>query len=116
MVNKAKPYKDYRIVFGSFTNLSNKDIQRISANVLKISNDLITIFYNENEKGTNIVGMLGPKAAESRVLNIGKFISDSAKHFGGGGGGRPDYGSGFAPKSKVTKEDIAKYIEKQLFT
>ncbi len=115
LVVQAKPYKNYRIVFGSFTNLSNKDMQKVSSNVIKMADDLITIFYNEIEKGTIITGMIGQKVAESGEFNMGKFISESVRHFGGGGGGKSDYGSGSVDKSLASKEEIAKYINKRLF-
>jgi alanyl-tRNA synthetase len=115
LIENAKDYKNYKVVTGSFSNLSNKDIQGISANVHKISDDYMTIFYNENEKGTTITGMTGQKITESGEFDMGNFISKSVTSLGGKGGGRPDYGSGFIANSIASRADIVRYIDKTLF-
>jgi len=115
LVKNAKPYKNYRIVSGSFQFLGNKDVQSVSSNVLKMDDDFITIFYNENEKGTTIIGMLGPKAAEDGEFHMGNVISEAVKQFGGKGGGKQDYGQGFVADSMASKDEIEIYINKKLF-
>ena len=113
LAKNAKSYKNYRIVSGSFQYLSNKDIQSISSNILKMDDDYITIFYNQNDKGTTVTGMLGPKAAKDGEFNMGKFIHEIVVHFGGRGGGKIDYGSGSA--ANVSMDEIKKYVNKRLF-
>ena len=115
LVKNAKPYKNYKIVSGSFQFLGNKDVQSVSSNVLKMDDDFITIFYNENEKGTTIIGMLGPKAAEDGEFHMGNVISEAVKQFGGKGGGKQDYGQGFVADSMASKDEIEIYINKKLF-
>ncbi|MFX1337540.1 MAG: alanine--tRNA ligase [Promethearchaeota archaeon] len=113
LVKNAKPYESYKIVLGSFRNLSNKDIQSLSSNVIKMDDNYITIFFSENNKGTTVTGMLGPKATEDGSFNMGKFIRETVDHFGGKGGGKIDFGSGSAPN--VTMDEIKKYVNKKLF-
>jgi alanyl-tRNA synthetase len=113
LVKNAKPYKTYETVIGEFYDLGNKDIQSVSSNVLKRDDNYITIFFNENNKGTTITGMLGSKAAKDRVFNMGEFIHEIVSHFGGRGGGKIDFGSGSA--ANVSMDEIKKYVNKKLF-
>jgi alanyl-tRNA synthetase len=115
IVQNAQPFQNYKLVSASFQNLDNKDIQNISSNTLKLSDDYITIFYNENDKGTTVTGMLGPKAAKDGQFNMGNFISETVKSFGGKGGGRMDYGQGFVARNKAKVYDIKKYVDERLF-
>ncbi|MFX0070228.1 MAG: alanine--tRNA ligase [Candidatus Hermodarchaeota archaeon] len=114
LVNNAEPFRGHKIIFGSFKNLGNKDIQNISSNVLKIDDDYNTIFFNEVDNGTTVTGMLGPNTAKYGEFNMGDFVKGTVSHFRGSGGGRMDYGSGFVSDTVATKDEIQKYIRKRL--
>jgi alanyl-tRNA synthetase len=115
LVDNAISFKDYKIVFGSFNNLNNKEFQRISSNVLKRSDILITLFFNETKDKTIVIGMLGKKAKLDGEIDMGNVISQSLIKLGGGGGGRKDYGSGSVDKSKASRETLEKEIREKLF-
>ena len=115
LVNKAEQFHNYKIILGSFQDLGNKDIQNISSNVVKMDDDYSTIFFNENERGTTVTGMLGPNEAKYGEFNMGEFITGTINNFKGSGGGRRDYASGFIPSTVASKEKIEKYVRKRLF-
>ena len=95
--------------------ISNKDVQSISSNVLKMDDDYNTLFFNENDKGTTVTGMMGPNLANYGEFNMGDFVTRTVNHFNGSGGGRKDYGSGFVAGAVASKDDIEKYVRKRLY-
>ncbi len=113
LIKNAKSYKTYKVVIGSFRDLDNKDIQSVSSNVLKRDDDYITIFFNEKTKAISVIGMLGARAIEEGVFNMGKFIRETVEHFGGRGGGKIDFGSGSA--ANISMDAIKNYVNKKLF-
>ena len=115
LAKNAIPYKEFKIVIASFRDMSNKVVQNISSNVLKMDDDYSTLFFNENDKGTTVTGMLGPNLAKYGEFNMGEFVTGTVNYFKGSGGGRRDYGSGFVASAVASKDDIEKYARKILY-
>jgi alanyl-tRNA synthetase len=114
-IDNAESYHNRKIIFGSFYDLGNKDIQNISSNVVKMDDDYNTIFFNENDSGTLVTGMLGPNEVKYGKLNMGDLITGTVNELGGSGGGRREYGSGFVANKIASRDKIEERIRKKLF-
>jgi len=114
LLEKAKPFGTSEIIIETFNNLSQKDIQNISSNVLKFNDNVITLFFNETDKGTSVTGMVGSKAAENSNFNMGEFIKEEISILEGKGGGKYDYGQGFIDKKYGSTDSLVQHLSKKI--
>ncbi|MFW9783208.1 MAG: alanine--tRNA ligase [Candidatus Heimdallarchaeota archaeon] len=110
LVDNAQKFADYRLIIQSFEALTQDDLKNLSIRIMKISNDLITIFLNKTEKGITIIGMEGELPIKHSVLHMGDFIKEAVINYGGKGGGRKDFGQGYVSSKDVKIDDIKQYI------
>jgi len=82
---------------------------------MKYSDNVITLFFNENDKGTAVIGMIDSTAAKHTNFNMGDFIQGETNYFKGKGGGRKDYGQGFINKKNAETSSIKDHFYKKLF-
>ncbi len=115
LINDAMSFRESKLVIARFDHLDQKDIQSISSNTLKYSDDVVTLFFNETDAGTTITGMVGPEAAKKVNINMGTFVRETTVAFNGKGGGKPDYGQGFIGKESATTNTIVEYVKKKFF-
>jgi len=115
LVNNAKNFRNSKLITASFNNLDQKDVQNISSNVLKYSDNVITLFFNENDQGTTVTGMIDSTAAKNTNFNMGEFIKEESSFFNGKGGGRSDYGQGFIEKEYAKTDTVIKHFQSKLF-
>jgi len=115
MIDEARPYKGTNIVYQTFNNLGEKDIQNLSKSVLKHSDNIITLILNKNEGGIAITGMVSATAAKMIDFDMGSFVTNLTKEFKSKGGGKPNYGQGFVPNAKASINAIENSISKRLF-
>ncbi len=115
LIKDSKVFKNSKLITATFTNLDQKDIQNISSNVMKYSDNTITLFFNESNKGTAVTGMVDRTAAKLTNFNMGDFIKEEIAHFKGKGGGKYDYGQGFIDKENGTTNDIINHFYKRFF-
>ncbi|MFX1233433.1 MAG: alanine--tRNA ligase [Promethearchaeota archaeon] len=115
LIEKAKPFGKTRVVFASFNNLDQKDVQNISSNVLKNTENIMTLFFNESDKGTTVTGMLDAKGVKTSDFDMGEFIKKETRFFKGKGGGKNDYGQGFIEKRYASRDSIEKHFYNRLF-
>lgn len=110
LIDNAKKFEDYKLIIEIFDGLSQDDLKNFSIRMMKISDDLITIFLNDTEKGIMVLGMEGELPFSQSDLNMGNFIKESVANFGGKGGGRKDFGQGFISNKDMIIGEIKKYI------
>ena len=115
LIKNAKSFGNSKLITATFNNLDQKDVQNISSNVFKYSDNVITLFFNENDKGTAITGMIDPKAAKSSDFHMGNFIKKETSLLKGKGGGKYDYGQGFIEKKYANTDTVVKHFYKKLF-
>ncbi|MFX1498319.1 MAG: alanine--tRNA ligase [Promethearchaeota archaeon] len=114
LLEKAISFGRSKIIIEKFKNLNQKDIQNISSNVLKFNNNLITLLFNEDNKGITITGMIGSKALENSSLNMGEFIKNEIRIFEGKGGGKSDYGQGFIDRKYGNIDNVVEYLSQKI--
>ena len=106
--------KNYRVIFHSVENLSQKDLKSLSAKVVNKADDLIVLLIDKTDEGINLMGMLGKLANNDQVFNMGKFIKSCTEQFNGKGGGGSDYGQGFIKDRTLEISTIDNYLRKKL--
>ncbi|TFF89835.1 MAG: hypothetical protein EU548_06075, partial [Promethearchaeota archaeon] len=115
LLQNSKKYNGFNIIVEEFNDLSQEDLKNINQKIMERSKNSITILFNRTEKGIMAMGMKNKDSTEQLDLHIGNFIKDLVVHFGGKGGGNPDYGQGFIPvKEKVKIENIKEFIKEKL--
>ena len=106
--------KNYRVIFHSVENLSQKDLKNLSAKVVNKADDLIILLIDKTNEGIILMGMLGKLANDDQVFNMGKFIKSCTEQFNGKGGGGSDYGQGFIKDRTLEVSTIDNYLRKKL--
>jgi len=81
---------------------------------MKQSDDYITLFIDETNKGIMIMGMLGSSAAKIVRFNMGAFINEITSHFGGKGGGSNDYGQGVISDKTIKVQMVLDLVQDKL--
>ena len=115
LIKNAKIFRGSKFITVTFNNLDQKDIQNISSNVLKFSDNVITLFFNENDQGTTITGMMDSKAIQNTKFHMGDFIKRETRIINGDGGGKSDYGQGFIGKEYATTEKVVTHFQRKFF-
>ncbi len=115
LIKNAKSFGNSKLVTATFNNLDQKEVQNISSNILKYSDNVITLFFNENDKGTAITGMIDTIAAKNSDFHMGNFIKEETSFLKGKGGGKYDYGQGFIEKKFANTDTVVKHFFKKLF-
>jgi alanyl-tRNA synthetase len=108
LTKNAQNFHGYKVIVESFENLSQKDLQNLSAKVVEHSDDAITIFVNETDQGSMIMSMLGSKPSQDSNASISskRFIMYARDEFNGKGGGRKEYGQGWINKENAETSAI----------
>ncbi|MHA1669850.1 MAG: alanine--tRNA ligase [Promethearchaeota archaeon] len=114
LLKNAIEIKNYRVIFHSVRNLSQKDLKNLSTKVVNKEDDLITLLIDKTDKGIILMGMLGKRANNDQVFNMGKFIKLCTEQFNGKGGGGSDYGQGFIEDDTLEVSMIENYLKKKL--
>ena len=113
--NKAYNYQGVKIITSRISGVDQKSVQAISSNVMKHSDNMIAMFYNEDDKGTYVTGMISADAAERTNINMGSIVKELTGAHQGRGGGNIDYGSGFVAKTYATPDKLMEYTQKYIF-
>jgi len=114
LLTNAIEFKNYRVIFHSIENLSQKDLKNISAKIVNKEDDLITFLIDKTDEGITLMGMLGKSANNNQVFNMGKFIKSCTEQFNGKGGGGSDYGQGFIKDNALDVSTISNYLRTKL--
>jgi len=114
LIKSAFLFKDSKMILNSFENLTQNDLKNLSVKILKKSEDLNTIFINEDEKGITIIGMVGKDLMKRSDFNMGDFVKKIASKYGGKGGGKKDYGQVFIGDKEVIIDDLVNFIKEKL--
>ena len=115
LVKNSRVFENSKLITATFSNLDQKDIQNISSNVMKYSDNTITLFFNESDNGTAVTGMVDSTAAKLTNFNMGDFIKEETAYFMGKGGGKKDYGQGFIDKENAETSVVKEHFQKKLF-
>ncbi|KKM77998.1 hypothetical protein LCGC14_1364410 [marine sediment metagenome] len=114
LLKNSEVFGKSKIIIATFSNLGQKNIQNISSNIMSYSDNVITLFFNENDKGTAVTGMVDSSAAKFTNFHMGDFIQTETHYFKGKGGGRKDYGQGFIHKKNAETSSIKNHFHKKL--
>jgi len=114
LIESAFLFKDSKMILKSFENLTQNDLKNLSVKILNKSEDLNTIFINEDEKGITIIGMVGKELMKRSDFDMGNFVKYIASNYGGKGGGKKDYGQVFIGDKEVIIHDLVNYIKEKL--
>jgi len=114
LLTNAIEFKNYRVIFHSIENLSQKDLKNLSAKIVNKEDDLITFLIDKTDEGITLMGMLGKSANNNQVFNMGKFIKSCTEQFNGKGGGGSDYGQGFIKDNALDVSTISNYLRTKL--
>ena len=106
----------YRIVIEDY-DLPKKDLQKVSANVFKSSEDLMTVYVSKREKGIEVTAMLGPEPLKESDYSANNMVMDCVKHFDDyeRGGGNKSYSTGLIIDDSVDKSNVKKYLEDKYY-
>jgi len=116
LIKSAFLFKDSKLIFKTFENLAQNDLKNLSMKILNKSEDLNTIFINEDEKGITIIGMVGKELMKRSDFDMGILAKEIASKYGGKGGGKKDYGQVFIGEKEVSIDDLVNYIKKKLIS
>ncbi|MFX1258875.1 MAG: alanine--tRNA ligase [Promethearchaeota archaeon] len=111
----AYKYEGAEVITSEISGVDQKSVQAISSNIMKHSDNTITMFYNEDDKGTYITGMVSSDVAEREIINMGEIVKKLTGAYHGAGGGSNDYGSGFVAKTYASSDDLMNYTRKHFF-
>jgi len=114
LIRDAEDYKGFKLILKTFFNISQKDLNNLSKKLMKLSQDIITIFIDEAKDGIIIMGMMGSNVKAKLDFNMGIFITETSSRFEGKGGGSDDYGQGFINDKAVSINDVLKFIQDKL--
>jgi len=114
LLTNAIEFKNYRVIFHSIENLSQKDLKNLSAKIVNKEDDLIIFLIDKTDEGITLMGMLGKSANNNQVFNMGKFIKSCTEQFNGKGGGGSDYGQGFIKDNALDVSTISNYLRTKL--
>ena len=115
LVKNSRVFRNSKLITATFSNLDQKDIQNVSSNIMKYSDNVITLFFNEMDEGTAVTGMVDSTATKLTNFNMGDFIKEETTYFMGKGGGKNDYGQGFIDKKNGETSSVKKHFLKKLF-
>jgi len=115
LYKNAQNYKDVKFITSKISGVDQKSVQSISSNVMKYSDNTIAMFYNEDNKGIYVTGMVSADAVEKTNINMGKYVKQLTGAYQGRGGGTNVYGSGFVPKNYATTDQLMKDTQKHFF-
>jgi alanyl-tRNA synthetase len=116
LIKSAFLFKDSKLIFKTFENLAQNDLKNLSVKILNKSEDLNTIFINEDEKGITIIGMVGKELMKRSDFDMGILAKEIASKYGGKGGGKKDYGQVFIGEKEVNIDDLVNYIKEKLIS
>ncbi len=116
---KAKPFrldKKYRVVVEEY-DVSQKDLQKISTNVFKSSNDMMTFYVSNTEKGIAVTGMLGPEPIKESDYSAKKMVMECVYNFdeNGKGGGNESYSTGLIMDESINRSEVTNYLKKRYY-
>jgi alanyl-tRNA synthetase len=114
LLTNAIEFKNYRVIFHSIENLSQKDLKNLSAKIVNKEDDLITFLIDKTDEGITLMGMLGKSANNNQIFNMGKFIKSCTEQFNGKGGGGSDYGQGFIKDKALDVSTVSNYLRTKL--
>ncbi|NVM36617.1 MAG: alanine--tRNA ligase [Candidatus Lokiarchaeota archaeon] len=102
----------YQIVIEDY-DLPKKDLQKVSANVFKSSENMMTAYVSKREKGIEVAVMLGPEPLKESDYSAYNMVMDCVNHFDdyGKGGGNDSYSTGLIIDDSVDKSKVKKYLE-----
>ncbi|MHA1913523.1 MAG: alanine--tRNA ligase [Promethearchaeota archaeon] len=114
LIGQSKKFGNFKLVIKSFEDLTQEDLKNLSIKILKQDNSIISILLNKTTEGIMILAMEGEKPHKESDLNIGIFVNECVKNFGGRGGGKKDYGQGFISDKDLNVSDVMTYITNKL--
>jgi alanyl-tRNA synthetase len=113
--NNAQDYQGVKFTVAKIEGITQKSVQTVSGHYIDNSQNTMAMFYNEDERGTYVTGMVSADASERTDFNMGNFVSELTTAYSGSGGGNKNYGSGFVPKENANPDQLIKTTYKRLF-
>ncbi|KKN16169.1 hypothetical protein LCGC14_0978620 [marine sediment metagenome] len=119
-INKdAKPLRGdhrFRVVVKEY-NVSQKDLQNLSAKIFKQSDDMITFYISGTEKGLAVTGMLGPKPLKESDNSALNMTRDCVNNFdeNGKGGGNASYSTWIIMDKNVQKFEVIDFLKNKYY-
>ncbi|MFW9826346.1 MAG: alanine--tRNA ligase [Candidatus Thorarchaeota archaeon] len=110
----AQYYHGIRYITSKIEDADRKLVQNISSNLIGNSHNTMGFFYNEDENGTYITGMVSNDVSQRTDFHMGNFIKELSAAYSGRGGGNKDYGSGFVAKENATSDQLINSTHKKL--
>jgi alanyl-tRNA synthetase len=114
LIDNAEKINGIKLILKYFTNISQEDLNNLSKNIMKHSEDIIAILMSKVKNGTIILGMMGDYPSNKLQLNMGSFIKNISERFNGKGGGSLDYGQGFMKKLDSEDSELINIIRENL--
>ncbi|TFF86517.1 MAG: hypothetical protein EU517_00305 [Promethearchaeota archaeon] len=114
IINEAEEYNGFKLVLRHFDDISQKDLNTLSKNIMKKSDDIIAILISSLKNGTILLGMMGEQPSNRLKLNMGSFIKKISEQLNGKGGGSKDYGQGFVKGIKIEGLELLRVIREEL--
>jgi len=117
--NKARFFRsdpNYQIIIEDY-DLPKKDLQKVSTNLFKSSENMIAAYVSKREKGIEVAVMLGPEPLRHSNFSAYKMVMDCVNNFDvyGKGGGNDSYSTGLIIDKSVDKSKVKKYLEEKYY-
>lgn len=117
--NKARFFRSdpkYQIIIEDY-DLPKKDLQKVSTNLFKSSENMIAAYVSKREKGIEVAVMLGPEPLKQSDYSAYNMVMDCVNNFDvyGKGGGNDSYSTGLIIDKSVDKSKVKKYLEEMYY-
>jgi alanyl-tRNA synthetase len=121
LFNTAKQHDPFTLIYYTFSEIAQSDLNNISSSVQKYLSNSINWFFDEIGKGTYITGMMSPEIAKKTDISLNNFIREELADYGFKGGGKDTFVSGYISSEKGNtnavvnhfKTHFNRYIEKK---
>ncbi len=114
LIGKARDYLGFKLILEAFEKIDQNDLKNLSQRIMKLSDDIITVFINKNDNGIGILGMVGKHPAKDLDFHVGNFVKECVSNYSGRGGGKKDFGQGFIEDQALDLNEILQYCKKNL--
>jgi len=106
----------YRIVIEDY-DLPKKDLQKISANIFKSSEDMMAVYVSKRKNGIEVTAMLGPEPLKESDFSAKNIVMECVYNFdeNGKGGGNESYSTGLIMNESINKSEVTNYLKKKYY-
>ncbi|MFX1347676.1 MAG: alanine--tRNA ligase [Promethearchaeota archaeon] len=111
LYNKVEHYDPFPLIYHTFSDLSQSDLNNISSNIQKYLDNSISWLFDDVGIGTYVAGMMSPKIVENYDISLSKFIKEELQDYEFRGGGKDTYVSGYISNEQGKTDNIANRFE-----